>query len=196
MQGVELQIKNGFVENLDVFFVSIEKDVQRITRSRNWHFEDFDDVYRLASEMTARTLEKRHLSSVKRFYEYNDSDMASRWLIRRIVSNMCNCGFDCRYKNNNNMKLDELYERLIPRAIDMETSILIEDLYKLNKSTLVEGLKKVWEEAKEDFDFDEIDFADLCRIFGFTVNEVMGEHTILLKAEQTPGGNQQLVLMF
>lgn len=195
MEDIELEIKNGFVQNIDVVFVSIEDDVKRIVTKNRWRFKDFDDIYRLASEMTAKTLMKRHLASVKRFYECNDTDMANRWLIRRIVSNMRNIAFDRRYKENNSVKLDEIYAMFIPRTIDIEMMIVFDDLHKLNKSTLLQGLKKVWEDAQEDFEFDEIDFKELCEKFGFTLNEVMGE-TILLKAEQTAGGHQQLVLMF
>ncbi|HQS65916.1 MAG TPA: hypothetical protein PLM93_01865 [Sulfuricurvum sp.] len=195
MEGIELQITNGLVKNIDVVFVSIEKDVKRIITKNKWYFEDFDDVYRLASKMTAQTLMKKHLSSVKRFYECNNN-MAVQWLIRRIVSNMRNIGFDRRYKKNNTVKLDELYELLMPRTLDIETLIIFEDLHKLNKSILLQGLQKVWEDAKEDLDFDETDFKELCEKFGCTIGEVMGENTILLKVEQTVGGRQQLVLLF
>lgn len=195
MEGVELEITDGLVKNIDVVFVSIEDDVKRIVTKNRWRFKDFDDVYRLASEMTAKTLMKRHLASVKRFYECNDTDMAVQWIIRRIISNMRNVGFDSRYKKNNSIELKELYEMLTPRTLDIETLIVFDDLYKVDKPILLRGLRKVWEDAQEDFDFDEIDFEELCEKFGFTVSEVMGE-TILLKAEQTAGGHRQLVLFF
>lgn len=195
MEGVELEITDGLVENIDVVFVSIEDDVKRIVTKNRWRFKDFDDVYRLASEMTAKTLAKRHLTSVKRFYEYSDTDMAVQWIIRRIISNMRNVGFDSRYKKNNSIELKELYEMLTPRTLDIETLIVFDDLYKVDKPILLRGLRKVWEDAQEDFDFDEIDFEELCEKFGFTINEVMGE-SILLKCEQTTGGHRQLVLFF
>lgn len=180
---------------LESMFDLIREDVYNIVRSRGWYFQDFDGIYSESCEMLAMTLIKGHLTAVKMFYQLQNAEIAIRWIIQRIVSNMRNIGFDQRYKNCVFMKFNELHEILVPIPVDFEIEIMYEDLYRLDRLTLLRGLQKVWEEALEDFEFDEIDFQELCEKFGFTVEEVMG-NTLLLKAEQAAGGNQQLVLFF
>lgn len=183
------------IQKLESMFDLVREDVYNVIRSRGWFFQDSDGIYSEACQMLAKTLAKRHLSAVKMFYQSKNAEMATRWMIRRIVANMRNVGLDKRYKHCVLMKSNELHEILAPKAIELEIELMFEDLYRLDKLILLKGLQKTWEDAKEDFDFDETDFQELCEKFEFTVEEVMG-NTLLLKAEQTAGGNRQLVLFF
>lgn len=183
------------IQRLESIFDLIREDVYNVIRSRGWYFRDFDGIYSEACEMLSKTLLKCHLTAVKMFYQSKNPEIAIRWIIQRIVSNIRNVGFDSRYKNCVFMKFNELHEILMPIPVDLEIEIMYEDLYRLDRLTLLQGLQKVWEEALEDFEFDEIDFQELCEKFGFKVEEVMG-NTLLLKAEQAAGGHRQLVLMF
>lgn len=183
------------IQKLASMFDLICEDVYHVVRSRGLYFQDFDGIYSESCEMLVLTLTKDHLRAVKMFYQLQNTEMAICWIIQRIVSNMRNVGFDQRYKKCVFMKFNDLHEILMPAPVDFEIKIMFEDLYRLDRLTLLKGLKKVWEDAKEDFDFDETDFQELCEKFGFTIEEVIG-NILLFKAEQTAGGNRQLVLMF
>lgn len=194
--SLKINSRRELLENLDAFCEIVYDDVLRITKSKGVFFLEFDFIFRESCEMTKKTLSKKHLSSVKSFLNHNSIDVSIQWLIRRIISNMRNISLDPRYREYVSISFVEIYDALTPIMVNQDSEVLIDELYQLERSVLLRGLQKVWEDALEDFDFDEIDFRELCEKFGFTVGEVMGENTVLLKVEQTIGGRQQLVLLF
>lgn len=190
------QIKShkDLIERFEVITDIIKDDVMYVLQNKRYSFEDFHVFYSAACEMTFLTLQKVHLKSVKRFY-CSSIDESIRWIIRRVISNIRNIAFDSRYRRHISVKklFHDESTILLPDSIDIE--VMIDELHRFDRLIIFQGLRKTWDDAKEDFDFDEIDFQELCEKFGFTVEEVMGD-TLLLKAEQTAGGNRQLVLFF
>lgn len=194
-ESLKINSKRELLENIDTFCEIVYDDVLHITNSKGLFFSDFDFIFKESCDLTKTTLTKTHLSSVKSFLNDKSIDVSIQWLIRRIISNMRNISLDPRYKGYISISFADIYDSMTPIVADQDFEVLIDELYRLDRLTLLQGLRQVWEDAKEDFDFDEIDFEELCEKFGFSVEEVMGE-TILLKAEQTAGGNRQLVLFF
>lgn len=193
--SLKINSRNELLENLDAFFEIAYDDVLRITKSKSMFFLEFDFIFRESCEMTKKTLYKKHLSSVKSFFNHKSIDASIQWLIRRIISNMRNISLDPRYRGHVSISFVEIYDALTPIMVNQDSEVLIDELYRLERSVLLQGLRRVWEDALEDYDFDEIDFAELCEKFGFLIEEVM-EDSLLFKAEQTAGGNRQLVLFF
>ena len=59
----------------------------------------------------------------------------------------------------------------------LENEVLLFELERLDREIIKTGLKKVWDEAKYDEDFDYVDFSELCTKYGFDADEVVGSHT-------------------
>lgn len=180
----------SFIRLIDSVVDLCREDVRRIIYSKGLYFPDFDWIYKESVEMTLETFKKSHLRTIKRFLRCDDINEMTRILIQRIIANM------------RNITTDDSYERFVKVSVGVNTDKTVESLMlwkeeieSYDKSTIKIGLRRVWEDALEDYDFDEIDFAELCEKFGFLIEEVM-EDSLLFKAEQTAGGNRQLVLFF
>ena len=86
------------VSKFDAIAELARDDVRRICEVKGWFFWDFDCAYTAAIGMTAKTLCKRNLKSIKRFYQAEDIGQAANWLLVRLVSNVRNVAFDNRYR--------------------------------------------------------------------------------------------------
>jgi len=182
----------ALIESIEAVIELCREDIRRVAVSKDLYFADFDWVFKESSEMILDTLRKKHLKAIQRFSNSNDIDEMLRILMQRILANMRNISTDKRYAKFVKIKIRGIAE--VAHIVSDQLDWIIE-LEHLHKNIIKGGLQKVWIDAMEDLDFDEIDFEELCEKFGFTVKEVMGD-TLLLKAEQTAGGNRQLVLIF
>lgn len=185
---------DDLIEHYEVAVSILKADVVRIVSSKGWDIADFHGNYDFACDMTLKTLRKGNLRAVKSFYGGPTLCVAIQWLINRLVSNLRNVSFDPRYRaySPSRRSIVDRYEAVLE---DLDMTVMIENLNRLDRSILIRGLRQVLEDSSEDIDFDLIDFQELCEKFGFTVDEVI-EDTPLMKVEQTAGGNRQLVLMF
>lgn len=188
---------NELVKNMDAFLIVIKDDVRCVCHNNHYRFYDFEWVYSQSCSMLMRSLQKTHLKAIKRFYNNINIQEASKWIVQRLVSNMMNITLNPNYTRYITppifLDLDDYVASVGPPLID------IEDLYKVSRTTLIDGLKKVWKEGMCDEDFDQKDFEELCSKFSIDPLEVLGLDFSLgvnTKVEQTDGGHQQLVLVF
>lgn len=182
----------ALIEYLEAVVELCREDIRRIAIAKGLYFADFDWIFKESVEMTLNTIKKKYLKTIHRTLNLNDIEETTRILIQRILANMRNISTDQRYAKFVRIKIGGIAEAVHMASEQLDWMIELENC---DKNTIKEGLQRVWIDASEDFDFDEIDFQELCEKFGFTIEEVMG-NTLLLKAEQTAGGNRQLVLMF
>ena len=62
----------------------------------------------------------------------------------------------------------------------LENEVLLFELERLDREIIKTGLKKVWDEAKYDEDFDYVDFSELCTKYGFEPDKVVCSHASAL----------------
>lgn len=151
-----------------------------------------DDLYKIGVETTIIQLNKRY------FFDLNNDNFLILNKIRsRIVNNIRNYFSPARrinYTQFNNYLIqiedsDNTFEKIA----------LERDLEKVDIETLKNGLKKVWEDATGDMDFDIKDFEALCTKFDFTPLDVLIYDPYVLpqmSKEATNNSNYQLVLVF
>lgn len=185
---------DDLVDHYEVVVSVLRAHVALIASSKGWDIADFHGNYDSACDMTLKTLSKGNLRAIKSFYGESTLCEAIRWLINRLVSNLRNISFDPRYRAYS-PRWQSVVDRYEAVSEDLDMAVMIDKLYRLDKSILIRGLRQVLEDSSEDIDFDLIDFQELCEKFGFTVDEVIKD-TLLMKVEQTAGGRRQLVLMF
>lgn len=152
-----------------------------------------DDLYKIGVEATIYQLNKRY------FFDLN-SDCHLLILNKvksRVVNNIRNYFSSTRKVN---------YQQFQNQIIQIEDSddtfgkIALEiDLEKIDTETLKNGLKKVWEDAVGDMDFDLKDFENLCREFNYLHLDVLIYDPYILPQmtkEACNNGSCQLVLVF
>ena len=116
--------------------------------------------------------------------------------MQRLVSNVRNTA-DERYVHlyfeNNGVVSTEEYNCTGDYRNEIENEILLEQLKKLPKEKRIEAVKKVWQEAAFDLNFDGEDLHNLCKIVNVSVLDVLrDEIEAELKAEKTKSGHKQL----
>ena len=125
-----------------------------------------DDLYRIGVETTIIQLNKRY------FFDLNNDNFLILNKIRsRIVNNIRNYFSPVRrinYTQFNNyldftQDLDDAFEKIVLEI----------DLQKIDRETIKIGLKKVWEDAVGDIDFDLQDFEELCKKFGLRTLDIL-----------------------
>ncbi len=152
-----------------------------------------DDLYKIGVETTIMQLNKRY------FFDLN-SDCHLLILNKvksRIVNNIRNFFSPLRKTNYLNINqyffsIEEDYEPF---------KKIVDDIYLKNigKETLKYSLRKVWEDAIGDMDFDIKDFEELCTKFDFTPLDVLIYDPYVLPQMSkvaTNNSNYQLVLAF
>ena len=85
--------------------------------------------------------------------------------------------------------LDDTFEKIVLEI----------DLKKIDRETIKNGLKKVWEDATGDMDFDLQDFEELCTKYGFRPLDVLIYNPYILpqmSKKACNNANYQLVLVF
>ncbi|QKF77479.1 hypothetical protein [Arcobacter defluvii] len=151
-----------------------------------------DDLYRIGVDITINQINKRY------FFELVDDNLLILNKVKsRIVNNIKNYFSPTRKVNyqqfqNFIFQIDDLYD-------NSEEIIFEIDLEKIDNKTLKEGLKKVWEDAVGDMDFDLQDFEELCKKFGFRPLDVLIYNPYILPQMSKEGcnnSNYQLVLFF
>lgn len=151
-----------------------------------------DDLYKIGVETTIIQLNKRY------FFELSDHNLLILKKVKsRIVNNIRNYFSPTRKVNyqqfqNFIFQTENLYD-------NFEQIFLEIDLEKVDIKTLKKGLRKVWEDAIGDIDFDLQDFEELCTKFGFTPLDVLIYNPYIvpqMSREVSNKSDYQLVLVF
>lgn len=151
-----------------------------------------DDLYKIGVDITINQINKRY------FFELSDDNLLILNKVKsRIVNNIKNYFSPTRKVNyqqfqNFIFQTENLYD-------NFEQIFLEIDLEKIDSETLKNGLKKVWEDAVGDIDFDLQDFEELCKKFGFRPLDVLIYNPYILPQMSKEGcnnSNYQLVLVF
>ena len=124
-----------------------------------------DDLYKIGVDITINQINKRYFFDLN-----NDNLLILKKVKSRIVNNIRNYFSPTRKVNY------QQFRNLIVQVEDLceifDEIILEIDLKKINRETLKNGLKKVWENSIGD-NFDLIDFEELSKQFGFTPLNVL-----------------------
>ncbi|MCT7611714.1 hypothetical protein N5U20_00680 [Aliarcobacter butzleri] len=168
---------NDLLANVDAIIDILKEDIFKISKSKKLHFYDFDFTYSAAVSILKTQIQKKHLSGVKRFFKFDNIEDNLKWLVSRIINNMRNFTTNPKYKLFLNLEKIDIYRENNQGNNYFENEVLLLELERLDRKIIKIGLKKVWDEAKYDEDFDYIDFIDLCEKYGFDADEVVGSHT-------------------
>ena len=151
-----------------------------------------DDLYRIGVETTIIQLNKRY------FFDLNNDNFLILNKIRsRIVNNIRN--YFSPVRRINYTQFNNYLIQIEDSDNTFEKIALERDLEKVDIETLKNGLKKVWEDATGDLDFDLQDFEELCRKFGFKPLDVLIYNPYMLpqmSKKACNNGDYQLVLVF
>jgi hypothetical protein len=152
----------------------------------------FDDLYRIGVDTTIRQINKRY------FFNLNDDYLLILQKIKsRIINNIRNYFSPARKVNY--LQFQTFIHQIKNSYEDFEDIIFKIYLERIDKETLKNGLKIVWDEAIGDMDFDIRDFENLCVKFGFTPLDVLVYNPYIVPnmAKETCNTfNYQLVLIF
>jgi hypothetical protein len=189
---------NDVVNNLDLIADIVKEDVLKIAVSKKIYFDDFNFTYSKSVEILKKQVKKTHLKAIKKLFQFIDIEDALKWIISRILNNSINITTNKKYKLFCKPIFLEFNEKI---EIESDCNIIIEllDLERVDTNTIKKGLKKVWNEAKYDSDFDYQDFEELCCKFGFNAREVVGSHALAqpkLSKYQVANKYFQLELLF
>ena len=125
-----------------------------------------DDLYKIGVDITINQINKRYFFDLN-----NDNLLILKKVKSRIVNNIRNYFSPTRKVNY------QQFRNLIVQVEDLceifDEIILEIDLKKINRETLKNGLKKVWEDAIGDMDFDLKDFEELCKKFGLRTLDIL-----------------------
>ena len=199
LQNSKIKNVDDLIQNLNAVAELAREDVARIAKAQRLYFADFDSTYTTAVQMFENTIIKRHLEAIKRFIRCNNLENAVHWLIARLLNNMVNITTNQKYNLYASPKFrdfdkNSFYDNNELKKIEDELT-----LEKLDKQTIKIGLKKVWEDAISDKEFDLQDFEDLCCKYGFEMMAVLGydpNKAPVVKIEKTESGHSQFVLFF
>lgn len=201
LQNSKIKNVNDLVENLDAIAELAKDDIARIARAKGKFFTDFDFAFSSGLEMLKTTLGKTKIpkKTVAKFLKCENVENAANWLVARLLNNMLNITTNESYKMYECPKFGEMHESITSSRNDYEELEMELELSKINKNEIKNGLKKVWEDAVTDMDFDLQDFELLCRKYGFKAKEVLEYDPYIrpiFKGELTKSGHSQLVLFF
>lgn len=200
LQNSKIKNANDLVENLDAIAELAKDDIARIAKAKKIFFSDFDFAYKSGIEMLKNTLQKSKIPrAAKKFLRCENIENAVKWLLARILNNMKNATTNPNYKTYCCPKIVEMHESVASPKNEFEELEMELELSKINKNEIKNGLKKVWEDAVTDMDFDLEDFELLCRKYGFKAKEVLEYDPYIrpiFKGELTESGHSQLVLFF
>lgn len=151
-----------------------------------------DDLYKIGVDITINQINKRY------FFELSDDNLLILNKVKsRVVNNIKNY-FSLTRKVNYQQFQNFIFQT--ENLYDNFEQIFLEiDLEKVDIKTLKKGLRKVWEDAIGDIDFDIKDFEDLCKKFGFTPLDVLvyNPYIVPKMSKQTLNNSDyQLILIF
>ena len=191
---------NDLLSNFNAITELAKEDVKKISMAKKIFFADFDATFSMSQKMLNKTLRKKHLKAVKRFLNCENIDDAVNFIIQRLLNNMKNITTNQNYNEYAAPpKFSILHDNIKVYDSELERALQLSDLKKISAEKLKQNLKKIWEEAILDFDFDLIDFENLCTSYGFRLEDVLDYNpyaTPEMKGELTECGNTQLVLIF
>lgn len=151
-----------------------------------------DDLYKIGVETTIIQLNKRY------FFDLNNDNFLILNKIRsRIVNNIRN--YFSPVRRINYTQFNNYLIQIEDSDNTFEKIALERDLEKVDIETLKNGLKKVWEDATGDMDFDLQDFEELCSRFGFnSIDVLIYDPWIVpqMSKKACNNGDYQLVLVF
>ena len=154
-------------------------------------FQD-DDLYQLGVNTTIMQIEKRY------FFDLEFDNILILVKIKSRISNNMKNYFSPHRKinqfqfNNYLFQFEDEYN-----CFDQIISQI--DLERLDKETINAGLKKVWQEALGDVDFDLQDFKELCAKFDFSPQDILKYDPYVvpqMTMEAPNNSNYQLALVF
>lgn len=152
-----------------------------------------DDLFKFGSNVTITQINKRYF-----FHSENTCNLFILKKIKsRIVNNMRN--YFSPTRRINYFQFQNSFHQ-IENSYEIFDEIILEiDLKKINRETLKNGLKKVWEDDISGIDFDLSDFEALCTKYGFRPLDVLIYNPYIIpqmSKEACNNGNYQLVLVF
>jgi len=194
------------INNLEDVLFLLYDDVERICKSKNLNFADFDYTFKESLSITIKTIkEKSKLKGVQRLLHCNNLEKATKWLIQRLIANMKNLAWNKDYKNNHkNLKVIEVEEYKIKSSLEkdkildeIENEERIKELKKLDKDKLKQLLRMAWKKLKIDKEVDSIDFIDFCKKFNVDGKKIIEEEgDTKFGKEATREGHTQLTWLF
>jgi len=128
--------------NFDLISELIKDDLLKICKSKNLYFSDFEASFKVALVQTKKTLSKTNLKGVQKFFDCPNIESALKWLQSRIINNMLNSNY---LKHNFAFKapiFESLKNYNINKTYDIEKEMELENLVKIDKKELIQGLKK------------------------------------------------------
>lgn len=200
LQNSKIKSVNDLIANIDAVAELAKDDIARIAKAKKIYFTDFDFAYKSGIEMLKNTLQKSKIPrAASKFLKCENIENAVKWLLARLLNNMKNATTNPNYKTYCCPEFGELHENIASSKNDYEELEMELELSKIDKQQIKNGLKKVWENATFDMDFDLQDFELLCNKYGFKSSEILGYDPYelpVLKSELTGSGHSQLVLFF
>ena len=125
-----------------------------------------DDLYKIGVDITINQINKRY------FFDLNNDNFLILNKIRsRIVNNIRN--YFSPVRRINYTQFNNYLIQIEDSDNTFEKIALERDLEKVDIETLKNGLKKVWEDAVGDIDFDLQDFEELCKKFGLRTLDIL-----------------------
>jgi hypothetical protein len=153
----------------------------------------FDDLYKIGVDTTISQLNKRCFFDIQNYTNL----LILKKVKSRIVNNMRNYFSPTRKVNY--LQFQNLVNQIENSYEDFEDIIFETDIKKIDRETLKNALREVWEDSIGDMNFDIKDFEDLCVKFGFTPLDVLVYNPYIVPnmAKETCNTfNYQLVLIF
>lgn len=200
LQNSKIKSVNDLIANIDAVAELAKDDIARIAKAKKIYFTDFDFAYKSGIEMLKNTLQKSKIPrAASKFLKCENIENAVKWLLARLLNNMKNATTNPNYKTYCCPKFGEMHESITSSRNDYEELEMELELSKIDKQQIKSGLKKVWDDAITDMDFDIQDFELLCKKYGFKAKEILGYDPYelpVLKSELTGSGHSQLVLFF
>ncbi len=209
---------NQFVENFQIEKIkTMEKDelIVNLKNSESWIYDCYlrekcinlflrtrgffnlgltaDDLYKIGVDITINQIIKR--------YFFDSENTCNLFILKkiksRIVNNMRN--YFSPTRRINYFQFQNSFHQIENSYKNFEEITFEIDLKKIDRETLKNGLRKVWEDAIGDVDFDLSDFEALCTKYGFRPLDVLVYNSYIIPQMSKEGcnnGNYQLVLVF
>ncbi|WOE70140.1 hypothetical protein RZR97_00830 [Hydrogenimonas thermophila] len=181
----------------DVTFLLKEELEKVIIKLGYCMHKDVEFALKLSIEHTYATLQKKNLQATQKFFNYDtDVKKAIRFLFQRLIANVRNT-HDRRYKKSLFFECEQYeateYLCMHDERHAIEQEIELEKIINLPKNKRIKAVKKAWEDARYDLEFNGDDLHHICRLADVSVLEVLNDEVEAeLKAEKTKLGHQQL----
>jgi len=203
LSSKKIKVANDVLNNLDVVLEVAREDVKRVAQKEELYFEDFDFFFGIAKNNLLKTAKKAHLKAIKKLNKCQDIEYLSKWLVSRLLNTMVNVSTNIKYLNYLPSYKIRLYYEEEQATLELNDKnfayILAEEdvkkILKYDRNKIKIGLKKVWDDAIGDKEFDLQDFHDLCSKYGFEMCDVLEydpKQVPVMKIEHTESGRSQL----